>query len=110
MSNINVHRYWGLDGGPVVSVWLALDDSQEENGALQVIPGTVIPPKTLIHTSVPFLNLATHSECTGSSNLELYLGQCRNVLLIMFLYLLYALKIKAPFSLAKQNLGEQVAR
>lgn len=33
-------KYWGLDGGPVVSVWLALDDSQEENGALQVIPGT----------------------------------------------------------------------
>ncbi|TSL89857.1 Phytanoyl-CoA dioxygenase domain-containing protein 1 [Bagarius yarrelli] len=33
-------KYWGLDGGPVVSVWLALDDSQEENGALQVIPGS----------------------------------------------------------------------
>ncbi|MCJ8733897.1 hypothetical protein PDJAM_G00228990 [Pangasius djambal] len=33
-------KYWGLDGGPVLSVWLALDDSQEENGALQVIPGS----------------------------------------------------------------------
>ncbi|XP_026991086.2 probable alpha-ketoglutarate-dependent hypophosphite dioxygenase [Tachysurus fulvidraco] len=33
-------KYWGLDGGPVVSVWLALDDSQVENGALQVIPGS----------------------------------------------------------------------
>ncbi|XP_036423814.1 probable alpha-ketoglutarate-dependent hypophosphite dioxygenase [Colossoma macropomum] len=33
-------KYWGLDGGPVVSVWLALDDSLEDNGALQVIPGT----------------------------------------------------------------------
>ncbi|XP_047440361.1 probable alpha-ketoglutarate-dependent hypophosphite dioxygenase [Mugil cephalus] len=33
-------RYWGIDGGPVLSVWLALDDSQKENGALQVIPGS----------------------------------------------------------------------
>lgn len=33
-------RYWGLDGGPVLSVWLALDDSLEDNGALQVIPGS----------------------------------------------------------------------
>ncbi|KPP60617.1 hypothetical protein Z043_121367 [Scleropages formosus] len=33
-------RYWGLDGGSVLSVWLALDDSREDNGALQVIPGT----------------------------------------------------------------------
>ncbi|XP_066504521.1 L-threonyl-[L-threonyl-carrier protein] 4-chlorinase [Hoplias malabaricus] len=33
-------KYWGLDGGPVVSVWLALDDSLEDNGALQVIPGS----------------------------------------------------------------------
>lgn len=33
-------RYWGIDGGPVLSVWLALDDSLQENGALQVIPGT----------------------------------------------------------------------
>ncbi|XP_030000545.1 uncharacterized protein LOC115426586 [Sphaeramia orbicularis] len=33
-------RYWGIAGGPVLSVWLALDDSVEENGALQVIPGS----------------------------------------------------------------------
>ncbi|XP_034037511.1 probable alpha-ketoglutarate-dependent hypophosphite dioxygenase [Thalassophryne amazonica] len=33
-------RYWGVSGGPVLSVWLALDDSLEENGALQVIPGS----------------------------------------------------------------------
>lgn len=33
-------RYWGIDGGPVLSVWLALDDSLKENGALQVIPGS----------------------------------------------------------------------
>ncbi|XP_056097960.1 L-threonyl-[L-threonyl-carrier protein] 4-chlorinase [Rhinichthys klamathensis goyatoka] len=32
--------YWGFDGGPVLSVWLALDDSLEDNGALQVIPGS----------------------------------------------------------------------
>lgn len=43
------HRYWGLDGGPVVSVWLALDDSQEENGALQVIPGKSVLPRHNIH-------------------------------------------------------------
>uniref|UniRef100_A0A3P8TA65 Zgc:174917 n=1 Tax=Amphiprion percula TaxID=161767 RepID=A0A3P8TA65_AMPPE len=30
--------YWGIAGGPVLSVWLALDDSLKENGALQVIP------------------------------------------------------------------------
>ncbi|XP_037530998.1 probable alpha-ketoglutarate-dependent hypophosphite dioxygenase [Nematolebias whitei] len=33
-------RYWGITGGPVLSVWLALDDSQKENGVLQVIPGS----------------------------------------------------------------------
>uniref|UniRef100_A0A3Q1AM22 Phytanoyl-CoA dioxygenase domain-containing protein 1 n=1 Tax=Amphiprion ocellaris TaxID=80972 RepID=A0A3Q1AM22_AMPOC len=32
--------YWGIAGGPVLSVWLALDDSLKENGALQVIPGS----------------------------------------------------------------------
>lgn len=32
-------RYWGITGGPVLSVWLALDDSLKENGALRVIPG-----------------------------------------------------------------------
>uniref|UniRef100_H2TNG6 Zgc:174917 n=1 Tax=Takifugu rubripes TaxID=31033 RepID=H2TNG6_TAKRU len=31
-------RYWGIAGGPVLSVWLALDDSMKENGTLQVIP------------------------------------------------------------------------
>lgn len=33
-------RYWGIAGGPVLSVWLAFDDSVKENGALQVIPGS----------------------------------------------------------------------
>ncbi|XP_039975021.1 L-proline trans-4-hydroxylase [Xiphias gladius] len=33
-------RYWGIAGGPVLSVWLALDDSLKENGTLQVIPGS----------------------------------------------------------------------
>ncbi|XP_073343642.1 probable alpha-ketoglutarate-dependent hypophosphite dioxygenase [Pagrus major] len=33
-------RYWGIDGGPVLSVWLAFDDSLKENGALRVIPGS----------------------------------------------------------------------
>lgn len=33
-------RYWGIAGGPVLSVWLAFDDSLKENGALQVIPGS----------------------------------------------------------------------
>lgn len=46
LSNCNgcVHRYWGIAGGPVLSVWLALDDSLKENGALQVIPGASTPP------------------------------------------------------------------
>lgn len=33
-------RYWGISGGPVLSVWLALDDSLHDNGALQIIPGS----------------------------------------------------------------------
>ncbi|XP_053734731.1 probable alpha-ketoglutarate-dependent hypophosphite dioxygenase [Synchiropus splendidus] len=33
-------RYWAVAGGPVISVWLALDDTTKENGALQVIPGS----------------------------------------------------------------------
>lgn len=40
MPNSNcLFRYWGITGGPVLSVWLALDDSLKENGALRVIPG-----------------------------------------------------------------------
>uniref|UniRef100_A0A4W4HGK7 Phytanoyl-CoA 2-hydroxylase n=1 Tax=Electrophorus electricus TaxID=8005 RepID=A0A4W4HGK7_ELEEL len=31
--------YWAFDGGPIGSVWPALDDSLEDNSALQVIPG-----------------------------------------------------------------------
>ncbi|XP_023672256.1 probable alpha-ketoglutarate-dependent hypophosphite dioxygenase [Paramormyrops kingsleyae] len=46
-------RYWGLDGGPVLSVWLALDNSLENNGALQVIPGShysgLLPHRTSAH-------------------------------------------------------------
>ncbi|XP_078679189.1 L-threonyl-[L-threonyl-carrier protein] 4-chlorinase-like [Branchiostoma floridae x Branchiostoma belcheri] len=33
-------RYWGVDGGPVVSVWLAIDDADAENGAVYFIPGS----------------------------------------------------------------------
>ncbi|XP_051877955.1 LOW QUALITY PROTEIN: probable alpha-ketoglutarate-dependent hypophosphite dioxygenase [Pristis pectinata] len=33
-------RYWGFEGGSVASVWLALDDVDQENGVLQVIPGS----------------------------------------------------------------------
>ncbi|KAJ8015767.1 hypothetical protein DPEC_G00029560 [Dallia pectoralis] len=33
-------RYWGIAGGPVLSVWVALDDSLADNGALKVIPGS----------------------------------------------------------------------
>ncbi|KAE8584155.1 hypothetical protein XENTR_v10020848 [Xenopus tropicalis] len=31
-------KYWGFEGGPVASVWLAFDDVDAENGVLQVIP------------------------------------------------------------------------
>uniref|UniRef100_F7CWB4 Probable alpha-ketoglutarate-dependent hypophosphite dioxygenase-like gene a2 [provisional] n=1 Tax=Xenopus tropicalis TaxID=8364 RepID=F7CWB4_XENTR len=33
-------KYWGFEGGPVASVWLAFDDVDAENGVLQVIPGS----------------------------------------------------------------------
>ncbi|KAM4696689.1 putative alpha-ketoglutarate-dependent hypophosphite dioxygenase [Rhinophrynus dorsalis] len=33
-------KYWGFEGGPVASVWLAFDDVDTENGVLQVIPGS----------------------------------------------------------------------
>ncbi|KAG7464937.1 hypothetical protein MATL_G00170850 [Megalops atlanticus] len=46
-------RYWGVDGGPVLSVWLALDDSLKDNGALQVIPGShcsgMFPHRQSVH-------------------------------------------------------------
>lgn len=32
--------YWPLDPMNVVTLWLAVDDSMEENGCMQVIPGT----------------------------------------------------------------------
>lgn len=32
-------RYWGLEGD-VVSVWMAVDDADDENACMQVIPGT----------------------------------------------------------------------
>ncbi|CAJ0921474.1 unnamed protein product [Ranitomeya imitator] len=31
-------KYWGFEGGPVASVWLAFDDVDAENGVLQIIP------------------------------------------------------------------------
>ncbi|XP_075429113.1 putative alpha-ketoglutarate-dependent hypophosphite dioxygenase isoform X1 [Ascaphus truei] len=33
-------KYWGFEGGPVASVWLAFDNVDTENGVLQVIPGS----------------------------------------------------------------------
>jgi hypothetical protein len=33
-------HYWGLDSGDVVTAWVALLDSDTENGAMRVIPGT----------------------------------------------------------------------
>lgn len=53
--NCFMRRYWGVDSGPVLSVWLALDDSLKENGALLVIPGTtathlhVCPERAPLH-------------------------------------------------------------
>ena len=52
-----MYRYWGIDGGPVLSVWLALDDSLEDNGALKVIPGT----NTILMG--PLVALLDHSLC-----------------------------------------------
>jgi hypothetical protein len=33
-------HYWGLDSGDVVTAWIALTDSNSENGAMRVVPGT----------------------------------------------------------------------
>jgi ectoine hydroxylase-related dioxygenase (phytanoyl-CoA dioxygenase family) len=33
-------HYWGLDSGDVVTAWVALVDSDHENGAMRVVPGT----------------------------------------------------------------------
>jgi hypothetical protein len=33
-------HYWGLDSGDVVTAWVAFVDSDTENGAMRVIPGT----------------------------------------------------------------------
>jgi len=33
-------HYWGLDSGDVVTAWVAFVDSDHENGAMRVIPGT----------------------------------------------------------------------
>ena len=30
--------YWGLSNAKTVTVWLALDDTDEENGAMQFLP------------------------------------------------------------------------
>ena len=35
---VYIYRYWAVDGD-VVSVWLAVDDADQENGCMQVIPG-----------------------------------------------------------------------
>jgi phytanoyl-CoA dioxygenase PhyH len=33
-------HYWGLNSGDVVTAWIALMDSDTENGAMRVVPGT----------------------------------------------------------------------
>ena len=33
-------RYWGLDGGEVITAWLALSPAREESGCMRVMPGT----------------------------------------------------------------------
>ncbi len=33
-------RYWGLDGGEVVSAWIALSNASEEAGCMRVLPGS----------------------------------------------------------------------
>lgn len=33
-------RYWGLDGGDVITAWLALSPASEESGCMRVLPGS----------------------------------------------------------------------
>lgn len=69
MSKCNcfVLRYWGIDGGPVLSVWLAFDDSLEENGALRVIPGT---SATQAFNHCPGWTLAQYKQISKAFPLE----------------------------------------
>ncbi|KAM9795654.1 putative alpha-ketoglutarate-dependent hypophosphite dioxygenase [Neosynchiropus ocellatus] len=55
-------RYWGVAGGPVISVWLALDDATKENGALQVIPGSHKCGMFLHQQAVRFGNMLTVNQ------------------------------------------------
>jgi hypothetical protein len=43
-------HYWGLDSGDVVTAWVALLDSDTENGAMRVIPGTHLVPLPHVDT------------------------------------------------------------
>ncbi|XP_048883450.1 probable alpha-ketoglutarate-dependent hypophosphite dioxygenase [Brienomyrus brachyistius] len=55
-------RYWGLEGGPVLSVWLALDDSLKDNGALQVIPGSHCSGLLLHQTAIHAGNMLSVNQ------------------------------------------------
>jgi hypothetical protein len=43
-------HYWGLDSGDVVTAWIALLDSDTENGAMRVIPGSHLVPLPHVDT------------------------------------------------------------
>ena len=45
--------YWPLSPSKVVSVWLAIDDVDEDNAAMQVIPGSHLNAQLPFHESSP---------------------------------------------------------
>lgn len=52
--------YWPLSPSKVVSAWLAIDDSDPDNGAMQVIPGSHRHAQVAFETSRPEENNVLH--------------------------------------------------
>ncbi|RUS91356.1 hypothetical protein EGW08_000873 [Elysia chlorotica] len=61
-------RYWGLEGD-VVSVWMAVDDADDENACMQVIPGKTLNPEYVPPPRTPRARLLSTNQAISQ---ELY--------------------------------------
>lgn len=62
--------YWGLDPAYAVTLWLAIDDSDVENGCMRVIPGTHRAPLPHIKNAGKAGNMLGHGQAIEPSAID----------------------------------------